>query len=317
MDFLGGLADRVSGARVSYEDAAKSSPMLRQLAIEDTRNRLIDGDKPLVDSTLDMVPLGGAGAKVASAVDKAAVTVANKVPVYMYDQDTYKGLAKGLAGKKPVDVSDLQTWVKKNPEGDMDDRARYEANPRYRGYMDPTTLQYAAKDEVSKTHELQHVKDYLSGKPAGSSPGEMSAVIGNMAKYRYPEEMKDRMVKRLYQGNLGERRANVVSAIENDGLDVLKYRNENTPVAELTNREYPISDLVDNAYGAAQAGLANTITYQGLVNKRDLLGYSPHYSKLRPDRSKSLKGKVGVGLAGSAVGMEAIDSIMESKEGDK
>lgn len=308
MDFLGGLAAKIRGEAGSYEDAARGNPMLQQLAVEDARNKLAAEDRPLVDSSLDMVPLGSAGARVASAVDKAAVTAANKVPVYMYDQDTYKGLAKGVIGKKPVDVSDMEAWARNNPKGDINDRNRYESSSNYRGYMEPSTLQYAAKDEVSKTHELQHVKDYLSGKPAGSSPSEMSAVIDNMARYRYSDDLKDKVVRRLYQGNLGERNANLAAVAENEWLVAAKYQ-DNTPISELTNRDYPISDLVDIANKAAHIGLANTVTYKGLENKRDLLGYSPYYSKLRPGRSKDLKGRVGVGLAGSALGVEAIDSI--------
>lgn len=308
MDFLGGLAAKIRGATSSYEDAARSNPMLQQLAVEDARNKLVAEDRPLVDSSLDMVPLGNAGARVASAVDKVAVTAANKVPVYMYDQDTYKGLAKGMIGKKPVDVSDTHVWARANPNGNINDRLTYESNHNYRGYMEPSTLQYAAKDEVSKTHELQHVKDYLSGKPAGSSPSEMSAVIDNMARYRYPDDLKDKVVRRLYQGNLGERNANLAAVAENEGLVAAKYQ-DNTPISELASRDYPISDLVDIANKAAHTGLANTVTYKGLENKRDLLGYSPYYSKLRPGRSKDLKGSVGVGLAGSALGLEVIDSI--------
>lgn len=301
------LVDYIDSKRVTDEEI-KGNNVLRGLAQRAAMEKLRREDAALVDSSLDMIPLGSAGKTILNAADKAVVTAANKVPVYIYDPETYKGLAKGLSGSKPVDVSDSQAWTRMNPNGNIDDRLRYESSPNYRGYMEPSTLQYAAKDEVSKTHELQHAKDYLSGKPAGSSPGEMGAVIEDMARYNYPPGLKEKVTRRLYLGNLGERKANLASVAENNGLVNTKY-HENVPMSEIANREYPISDLVEMADKAAHTGIANTITYKGLANKRDLLGYSPHYSNLRPGRSKDKKGIVagaGVGLAG----IEAYDSLI-------
>lgn len=293
MDFLGGLAAKVKGS-ARYEDAAKSNPMLEQLAIESARNKVIEDDKPLVDSSLDLIPIGKAGASAAAVVDKAAVTAANKVPVYMYDPDTYKGLAAGIVGKRPVDVSTYEQWVKANPG--KADPEKYVASHRYMydkldshgGYFEPSTLQYAAKNDASLLHELQHVDDYLNGKPSGSNPQAMQRVVEKMGAYKYPEEMLDKMAWRLYQGNLGERAANKAA--------VGRYMDNPTPKLEgLSSMSLKdlgvrndLNERIESISDASKAGIANTITEQGLANKRNLLGYSPYYSKLRPERSKNI-----------------------------
>lgn len=319
MDFLGGLAAKVKGTPSSYEDVARSNPILQQLAVDAAMNKLVTEDRPLVDSSLDMVPLGSVVARAAGAVDKAAVTAANKVPVYMYDPDTYKGLAKGIIGKKPVDVSSFDKWAKVNPE--RSDPEKYAGSNRYfydrmpsiGGYFEPSTLQYAAKNNASMLHELKHVDDYLSGKPSGSSPEAMQRVVEKMGTYAYPEEHLDKISWRLYQGNLGERAAN--KAASN------RYMENPTPELEWLSRmsikdlesRSALIDRIEGIKDASESGIANTITEAGLANKRNLLGYSPYYSKLRPTRSKNVPVfKAGLASSVTTPGMEySADKIKE------
>lgn len=301
MDNKNSLAYNLGNKTVTTEDI-KSNEILNQLAKEASMRKLISEDIPLEDSSMDLVPLAGPIGKVFNAVDKAAVTAAIKIPTYLYDKNTYKGLAEGLVGKKPIDVSDFETWAKLNPTKANPEvyssthRYMYDKLPNYEGYMDPSTLQYAAKNDISKVHELQHVEDYLKGKPSGSSVNAMKQVVEDMGRYNYTDEGLDKIAWRLYNGNLGERAANKAAVKEFINPDIAKIENvtPDTSIANLINRDY-LNSIVEDTYNASKAGIANTITANGLATKRALLGYSPYYSKLRPGRSQ------GVSLAKALV----------------
>lgn len=292
----GGLAAKLAN---TPDTSNMNIPLLTQIQKDVALKKLVESDKPLEDSSADLLPVGKVGAVAANTIDKTLVTAANKVPVYMYDPDTYKGLAKGVMGKEPVNVSSIEAWSKANPNAsDMEHVQRfwYDKLPQKQGYFQPSTLQVAAKSDSALLHELQHADDYLHGKPAGSSPNAMKELVQDVGRNQYSEEGLNKIGWKLYHGNLGERNANRAS--------VDKYFSNSTPeipnVRTLKDAEEN-AKLVDNVQYTTEAsrrGVANTITADGLANKRAILSYSPYYSNLRPYRGKN--GDLGEKILGTA-----------------
>ena len=206
-------------------------------------------DMPLEDSTLDFA-LMGAARPIAKTADTVMFGLANKVPAMYYDPDTYAGIVKGLKGTKFTEIDDYSTKGLTGLNSNaLSTIAEAKRNPEVLGFIDTKNNVIFSKTDGALKHERQHMKDYLRGRSAGSNADEMMQLIMDQKSIhnkKIPYGKVEEYGNKLYHGNIGERRANIAAG-------------------ETTNPR----------------GLTNSITRDGLENKRNIVRAMPGFKAKR------------------------------------